>query len=526
MRLFNFFAIMFLLVGALAFSACTGTDTETVTETVTETTTETVTETEYVCADGTTAASADMCPDPEPVYDEIGPGHEVGKMNCYEDGDRDGMIAGTDMGDCIHGEEGNDSIKGMGGNDVLDGGPGNDTLYGGPGNDDLIGGSGDNTLYGGEGADIAVYKDAMRVVANLGNNTARIRHADPEMVDELVETGDSGIGTDTLMEIENVKGSLLGADILTGDDGPNVLKGLDQADTLNGGDGDDMILPNRPVDMDSNGMAIANVASGTEPEIDGVDVVDGGEGSDTINYEGESGSLVVALGTVVAAVPDDPATTDTNEAVIAHVAATVGAVTDMVVVVNRGTEDEPKLESTIENVMGGFGGDTLTGDARSNTLTGGAGVDTLNGEAAPDGADTMGADDTLNGGPGGDTLNGGPGGDTLNGGADDDTLNGNAGDDTLDGGGGDDTLAGGDGDDVYIITKGDAGDTISAFVAGDMIHLKGFTSADRTENNLNMTAAGVLQHVDKDDSTDTTDLVTLSAGGGLVRLTQDVRYVD
>ena len=82
MRLFNFFAIMFLLVGALAFSACTDTETvtETVTETTTETTTETVTETEYVCADGTTAASADMCPDPEPVYDEIGPGHR-GRKN-------------------------------------------------------------------------------------------------------------------------------------------------------------------------------------------------------------------------------------------------------------------------------------------------------------------------------------------------------------------------------------------------------------------------------------------------------------
>ena len=53
-------------------------------------------------------------------------------------------------------------------------------------------------------------------------------------------------------------------------------------------------------------------------------------------------------------------------------------------------------QSTIENVMGGFGGDTcLLVTLGATRLTGGAGVDTLSGEATPDGADTMGADDTL-----------------------------------------------------------------------------------------------------------------------------------
>ena len=35
-------------------------------------------------------------------------------------------------------------------------------------------------------------------------------------------------------------------------------------------------------------------------------------------------------------------------------------------------DDEKELVSTIENVVGGFGVDTLTGDARANTLSGGA----------------------------------------------------------------------------------------------------------------------------------------------------------
>ena len=526
MRLFNFFAIMFLLVGALAFSSCTDTETvtetvtDTVTETVTDTVTETVTDTEYVCADGTTADSAAECPD---IYDEIGPGYEVTGMECYEDGDRDGMIAGTDMGDCIMGQGGNDSIKGMGGNDNLNGGPGNDTLYGGPGNDDLTGGSGDNTLDGGEGTDIAVYKDAMMVEVQLSNNVAGVRHAVAE-AGSLLAPGDSGTGRDTLISIENVKGTLLGADTITGDENANVLKGLDQADTLNGGAGDDTILPNRPAEDGA-----ANIASGTEPEIDGIDVVDGGEGSDTISYEGESGVVTINLSATgdpgfIAAVTDDPGTTD-DETDFAHFQAIVtGAATDEIKVVDRGTADEPKLESTIENVMGGFGGDTLTGDARSNTLSGGAGDDTLNGEANPAAAETMGAGDTLNGGVGNDELNGGPGDDTLNGNAGNDALNGNAGNDVLDGGAGNDTLEGGAGNDTYIVSKGDGGDTISTFVAGDRIVLKGFGGSGNVK--LNMTTGGVLQDVDPDDSTDVTTLVTITTGFGLVRLTTDIHYVD
>ncbi len=485
MRLFNFFAIMFLLVGALAFSSCT--DTETVTETVTE----------YVCADGTTATSADMCPDPEPVYDEIGPGFEVGGMECYEDGDRDGMIAGTEMGDCIKGEGGNDSIKGMGGNDSLDGGPGNDTLYGGAGDDELIGGSGNNMLHGGEGADIAVYKDAIRVVADLSKNQANVRHAMPEEVDELgFEQGDSGTGMDTLMEIENVKGSLLGVDILTGDDGDNVLKGLDQADTLNGGAGDDTLLPNRPAEVDAMGDPIANVASGTAPETDGVDNVDGGEGNDTISYEGESSGVTVALAVITPRADGDDGTPNTADDIPAHVAATVSGVADRIAIVNRGTAEEPDNESTIENVTGGFGGDTLTGDDRDNVLTGGAG---------------------------GDTLNGGDGNDTLNGGVGVDTLTGGAGNDRLDGGDGNDTLNGGDGSDQFIITKGDSGDTISEFAEGDRIILKGFGG----NGNVNLKIDGtLLQDVDPDDSNVTTTLVTITTGANLIRLTQDIGYVD
>ena len=69
-----------------------------------------------------------------------------------------------------------------------------------------------------------------------------------------------------------------------------------------------------------------------------------------------------------------------------------GAGDDMIKVGNIGTEDEPKLVSTIENVTGGFGSDMLTGDARANTLKQGGAY------AA------RGGDDALTGGAGDDTL--------------------------------------------------------------------------------------------------------------------------
>lgn len=96
-----------------------------------------------------------------------------------------------------------------------------------------------------------------------------------------------------------------------------------------------------------------------------------------------------------------------------------------------GTGDDMTLTG-IENVNGGPGGDTVTGDAGPNTENG------------------AGGNDALNGGDGTDVLDGGPGVNSLNGGDGDDTLTaGNSGD-LLDGGAGADTLTGGDGNDTIV----------------------------------------------------------------------------
>jgi hypothetical protein len=98
---------------------------------------------------------------------------------------------------------------------------------------------------------------------------------------------------------------------------------------------------------------------------------------------------------------------------------------------SAGTGDDMTLAG-VENVDGGPGGDTITGDADRNVENGGGG------------------NDALTGGGGNDDLSGGPGVNNLNGGAGDDTLTAGNGGDLLDGGAGADTLIGGDGNDTIV----------------------------------------------------------------------------
>ncbi|HEX8105486.1 MAG TPA: hypothetical protein VF533_22920 [Solirubrobacteraceae bacterium] len=156
------------------------------------------------------------------------------------------------------------------------------------------------------------------------------------------------------------------------------------------------------------------------------------------------------------------------------------------------------VRTDVENLSGGLGSDTLTGNTARNRIEGGDGADTVNGGG---GDDELYGDytytnfsntsaDTLNGGPGNDTLMGGFGADVHSGGDGIDvavyvdrsarvvvTINGiaqdgetgegdnvkldvegvvgGAGNDALTGSGDDETLIGGGGDDVLSGLGGD-----------------------------------------------------------------------
>ena len=127
-----------------------------------------------------------------------------------------------------------------------------------------------------------------------------------------------------------------------------------------------------------NGTPFADVLSGYAGNdilkgAGGKDVLDGGAGTDTALYTDKTGAVVVALKAA------------------ANATVTVGGV----------AEDTIR---NIENITGGSGADTLTGDRFANVLNGGAGNDTLRGG---------GGADTLIGGRGNDFLNGNSGSDTV-----------------------------------------------------------------------------------------------------------------
>ena len=356
-------------------------------------------------------------------------------------------LTGGGGSDTITGNAGDDVLRGGSGPDMISGGPDDDEIDGGPGGDDIDGGEDDDELTGGGGSNMIDGGDGDADIASyLGSASARV-NLDMGTADHfpMVPTFDNRGGTDSLVGIENVEGSH-GDDTIIGDDGPNLLRGLDGSDTINGGDGDDTIIPNRS----AGPKGVANVADKDAPDNgteDKSDTVDGGTGTDTLSYEGEDATVTVNLTTVDSddestLVQDDDSTTDVDESKpprkAVTVAVSVATVTDYIIVENKGTSDEPKWVSTIENVVGGTIGDLLTGDDQDNKLEGLGGTD---------------------------TLHGGKGNDRLEGGAEADMLNGDEGDDMLLGGAGADTLRGGAGSDI-IYAEANATELLDALVEG------------------------------------------------------------
>ena len=306
-----------------------------------------------------------------------------------------------------NGEDGNDIIMGGAGDDKLYGGSGDDTIFGEGGDDLVCGNSGDDTLHGGAGDDTLDGGTGADVI-------------DGGAGDDLVDYSSSRLG----ITVDLAKGGIVQDGFYGGDtlSGIEMIKGSPKADTLTGDESDNTFMPGA-----------------------GADVIDGGTGSDTLDYSdaynpagmaaaGVTISLGVACDTTAGAAFTDIVINSANTT--AH--------SDRIRAYHTKNNDGATVcLSSIENLTGSATvGSDLDGDAQANTLTGGAGSDRLLGYEGSD---------TLAGGAGDDTLLGHEGNDTLAGGAGDDTLDGGLGDDTLYGGTGDNTYNGGPGDDVYHI---------------------------------------------------------------------------
>ncbi|MFN9481099.1 MAG: DUF4347 domain-containing protein, partial [Betaproteobacteria bacterium] len=116
--------------------------------------------------------------------------------------------------DTITGDGGNDVLTGSAGRDTLTGGGGNDTISGGAGNDVLTGGSGSDVLDGGTGDDLllAASEDGVWSAGDVAHNPYTRASARLEGRAQSLDRFDGGEGMDTLQGSD-------GNDVLLLDDG-------------------------------------------------------------------------------------------------------------------------------------------------------------------------------------------------------------------------------------------------------------------------------------------------------------------
>jgi uncharacterized delta-60 repeat protein len=358
----------------------------------------------------------------------------------------------------VDGTAGADNLVGSGGNDVLQGFAGNDTLDGKGGADLMIGGDGNDAYF----------------VDNAG--------------DVVTEAGTAAGGVDTVFT--TIANYQLPANVENGrvlTDGAANLAGNELANTLYAGNGDN--------------------------------ILDGGQGVDTVSYQFANGSITVSLATSQAQ--------DTESSGIDTL-------------------------RNIENLTGGRFDDNLLGNQGNNTLSGGAGADLMiggngsdtyvvdnvddivretNADQATGGTDTVvtsvsytltanvenliqsGTAFSASGNALNNVITGNAANNVIDGGAGADTLSGGLGNDTLVGGQGKDVLEGGGGNDVFVFRNASESgitsatwDVIKDFVRGqDRIDLSAIDANAATAANdaftgfiastAAFTAAGQLKFV-------------------------------
>jgi Ca2+-binding RTX toxin-like protein len=252
----------------------------------------------------------------------------------------------------------------------LDGGTGADILNGGAGTADVV-------TYVSRSADVTVDIDGAADDGETGEN---------DNVQTDVETLTGGSGIDTLT------GSSA-ANTLNGGGGNDTLDGATGADVLNGGGGTDDTATyasrSATVTVDIDGAADDGEAGENDNVQTDVESLTGGSGSDTLTGSSAANSVAGGGGsdTLDGGTGTDTMSGGTGTDAVSY-ANRSGAVTvDLDGAADDGEAGEnDNVASDVEDVTGGLGADSLTGDSNSNTLTGGAGNDTIDGS---EGVDTL-----------------------------------------------------------------------------------------------------------------------------------------
>ena len=195
------------------------------------------------------------------------------------------------------------------------------------------------------------------------------------------------------------------------------------------------------------------------------DTVDGGDGNDVITGSSSSidahGHLIEADVYMGGAGADTVAGGDGNDHIYGNALTTVAGAID--------GGDSLSGGGGIDYIQGNAGNDTIDGGAGADRLYGGAGDDSILGGDGNDYVQGNKGNDIVSGGNGSDVLHGGGDDDMLRGDAGNDQLFGDAGNDTLIGGAGIDQLTGGAGSDVFVFSVRDASFVASGAWATDEV---------------------------------------------------------
>ncbi len=407
----------------------------------------------------------------------------LGGNDTYRGFGGDDSVLGGAGSDSLVGEDGNDYLDGGDNDDILEGGAGSDTLIGGAGNDTYRSIAGADSINGGSGYDAIDYR--FEATAAMS-------------VDLAAERLTIGLEVDTIIGMEEVRGTEVGNDTMFGDSFSNRLDGWA---------GDDFIDV-----REGNDTARADFGNDTVVGSSGNDFLNGDAGIDLLTYAGAPGAVNIdGQGASVTGAWG-------NDIIFTFENFVGSAFNDSIVGMN---------DTLTGNIIdGGSGADTLRGLAGNDTLIGGAGGDLLDGgvgtadwasylsaagavtifmeSLASNGGDAAGdtysgieffeltngfadifvggaASDFVFGQGGNDVLFGGAGFDALYGGAGDDFLLGGAAGDLLDGGtGGFDAVFYGDsptGVSLNLVTN-----VHSGFAAGDtMTGIEGYLLTDQAD---------------------------------------------
>lgn len=441
--------------------------------------------------------------------------------------------SGADTGVWFEGGAGNDTLIGGDGNDSLYGGSyltphasdGADTVTGGPGGDSIITGDCGDTVTGGAGGD-RIYLLGGNVTADGGADDDEFyaRESDCAQGDDLKggtgndrfdASGASGLwlnnsqasgwpadvpasvslddvandgpltGTPLLNVHADIEGILTGPedDFLVGDDDDNVLFGGQGvnfyypgagSDRLQGGAGEDIVdysahTNSITVDLDHyNGFA--DLGSGERDYLAAIDSVWSGSGDDTLTGGVDDNFISSGGG---------------NDVIKGGYGEDTADFSDFTGPVNVSLDGQANDGAPgghgnvdVEDIIGGDGADTLSGDTADNVLDGGPGADKMSGGGGLDVIDYSFRDQNvtanLDGSPGNDGefgegdsiaadvegLVGGSGSDTLTGNASDGLIIGGDGSDQITDPGGEDFISGGANNDTINVYDG-ASDAIS-----------------------------------------------------------------